>query len=121
MLMSTLLLRTAARWKIPRELALAAIERDARCIYCGREFGEPQGPRAACPSWEHIENDESIVTPENIALCCVGCNASKGVKPLSTWLGTKYCADRGIGRSSMAPVALAALSDTAHAMTARES
>ena len=79
--MTPLLLRTAAKWKIPRELALTVIERDLRCIYCNREFGEPQGPRAACASWEHIVNDESIVNLSNIALCCVGCNASKGTKP----------------------------------------
>lgn len=106
---SQLLIRTASRWKIPRELALAVLARDIRCIYCGREFVAPQGPRAACPSWEHIVNDLAIVTPENIALCCVGCNASKGTKALSGWLESKYCTTRGIGEQSMAPVALAAL------------
>lgn len=107
--MTPLLLRTAARWKIPRELALAVIARDVRCIYCNREFGEPQGPRVACPSWEHIVNDESIVTVENIALCCVGCNASKGTKPLGLWLSSKYCSDRSINKQSIAAIAAAAL------------
>ena len=107
--MTPLLLRTAAKWKIPRELALTVIERDLRCIYCNREFGEPQGPRAACASWEHIVNDESIVNLSNIALCCVGCNASKGTKPLGLWLDTKYCADRSITRQRIAAVALSSL------------
>lgn len=107
--MTALLIRTAGSWKIPRELALAVIARDVRCIYCNREFGPPTGPRAACPSWEHIINDESIVTIANIALCCVGCNASKGVKPLSQWLHTKYCNERGIGMNSITAVALASL------------
>ena len=107
--MNPLLLRTATRWKIPRDLALTVIARDLRCIYCNREFGEPQGPRAACPSWEHIVNDESIVNPTNIALCCVGCNASKGTKPLNQWLKSKYCSDRGISYNSISVVALSSL------------
>ena len=106
--MTPLLLHTAARWKIPRDLALAVIARDIRCIYCDREFGGPQGPRAACPSWEHIVNDELIVNLENIALCCVGCNASKGTKPLGVWLSAKYCTDREI-KQKIAPVAFATL------------
>ena len=108
-IMIPLLLRTAAKWKISRELALSVIARDLRCIYCNRDFGPPQGPRAACPSWEHIVNDQSIVSLENIALCCVGCNASKGTKPLGLWLNTKYCSDRSISRQSIGAVAIASL------------
>lgn len=105
----TLLIRTAARWKIPRELATVVIARDDRCIYCRRLFEDAMLPRAARPSWEHIVNDESLVSAENIALRCVGCNASKGVKPLEKWLDSKYCRERGITTSSMAPVAFSTL------------
>jgi hypothetical protein len=103
--MTPLLLRTANRWKIPRDLALAVIARDSRCIYCNREFGLPQGPRAACASWEHIVNDETLINAENIALCCVGCNASKGTRLLKIWIDSRYCNDRGISRRSLAKVA----------------
>ena len=109
--MTPLLLRTAARWKIPRDLAAVVIARDVRCIYCSREFGEPQGPRVECPSWEHIVNDESIVTVDNIGLCCVGCNASKGRKTLRLWLASDYCTNRGISRSSISALARAALGE----------
>lgn len=105
--MTPLLLRTANRWKIPRELAHAVIARDTRCIYCQREFG---GPRAACASWEHIVNDESVITAGNIALCCVGCNASKGTKRLGLWLSSDYCKLRSISEKSMSAIAIAALS-----------
>lgn len=88
---------------------MTVIARDIRCVYCSRDFGEPQGPRAACASWEHIVNDLSVVNAENIALCCVGCNASKGTKTLSHWLESKYCLSRGIGHQTMAPVAQSAL------------
>ena len=107
--MTPLLLRTANRWKIPRELALAVIARDIRCIYCNREFGQPQGPRAACASWEHIVNDETLINTANVALCCVGCNASKGTKPLKTWISSSYCKERGISSHSLAKVAADAL------------
>lgn len=109
LLVNQLLVRTARRWNIPREMALAVLARDICCVYCGREFGEPQDRRAAWPSWEHIVNDVDLVNLENIALCCVGCNASKGTRELSAWLNSRYCRMGGIGVKSMAPVALAAL------------
>jgi len=62
------------------------------------------------PSWEHIIKDERIITRENIALCIIGCNASKGAKSLVTWLESRYCMDRGINRESVASVVQSALS-----------
>ena len=94
---------TRNQWGIPPALATAVIERDTVCIYCGVTFDRAN--RATAPSWEHIVNDESIITLENIALCCIGCNASKGVKPLADWLATPYCRQRGITAASIAPVA----------------
>lgn len=41
-------------------------------------------------------NDENIVSQQNIALCGISCNASKGAKPLSGWLQSKFCRRRGI-------------------------
>jgi hypothetical protein len=108
------LVRAAARWKVPRDLALAVIARDLHCIYCNRDFAaEILGQRAAKASWEHINNDESIVTLENIALCCIGCNSSKGTKTLGEWLQSKYCQTRGIGRDTIAAVAAGSLSKVA--------
>jgi len=104
-----LLIRTATRWKIPRDLAVVVISRDDRCIYCGRVFEDSLSPRAGYPSWEHIVNDESLVNASNIALCCIGCNASKGTKPLEKWLNSNYCRKRGITSHSMAAVALSVL------------
>ena len=114
----TLFIRTASRWNIPRDLALAVITRDDRCIYCRRVFGGSLRSRADCPSWEHIVNDESLVSAENIALSCVGCNASKGTKPLEKWLKSRYCEERGITSNSIAAVALNALGEVATETTA---
>ncbi len=101
----TLLIRTAARWKISRELAIVVIARDARCIYCQVEFEAPFIVRRTCPSWEHIVNDVSLVGPENIALCCVSCNASKGAQTLKLWLTSTYCRSRHISIASIAEIA----------------
>jgi hypothetical protein len=97
------------RWNIPDWLEREVVERDGRCIYCGVEFGRANPTRRFKPSWEHIINDARIVTRENIARCCISCNASKGTKDLATWLASKYCRTRGISAESVAAVVRAAL------------
>ena len=96
-------------YKIPKKLALAVAWRDRVCVYCGSAFSSigPSGNRRS--SWEHIINDQSLVTPENIALCCTGCNGSKGDMSLEDWLRTDYCAKNSVSELTLAPVALAAL------------
>lgn len=93
------------RWSIPETLEREVTERDHSCIYCGVGFRVQDAPRRDRPSWEHIVNDARIVTRENIALCCIGCNASKGARDLGEWLDSKYCRTRGITRDSVAAVA----------------
>ncbi|MCG5511892.1 HNH endonuclease [Ectothiorhodospira shaposhnikovii] len=94
----------ANNWNIPDWLEKVVRERDTVCVYCGSEFTSVKVSRKSAASWEHIINDASIVTSENIALCCCGCNASKGQKPLSAWLKSKYCLDRGITPQTVAPI-----------------
>ena len=94
------------RWNIPDWLEREVRGRDARCVYCRAEFGSSHGSAA---SWEHIVNDATIVTRENIALCCVSCNASKGTRLLSDWLDSDYCRRRGITRDTVAEVGRRAL------------
>ncbi len=94
----------ANSWNIPEWLENEVRERDAVCVYCGNKFTSVKVSRRSAASWEHIINDASIITRENIALCCCGCNASKGQKQLSAWLQTKYCQDRGITPETVAPV-----------------
>ncbi len=96
------------RWNILPWLEKEVIERDHKCVYCGVLL-DPRGPRKTRPSWEHIINDASIVTRENIALCCVSCNASKGAKELARWLDSRYCQQRGITKENVAEVVRAAL------------
>lgn len=96
----------ANQWGIPKEVEEAVHKRDLRCVYCNCEFGVE---RAKKRSWEHIINDVTISTIENIALCCIGCNASKGAKLLSQWLESEGAKRRGVSQETLAPVVLAAL------------
>ena len=97
------------RWNIPEWLEREVRDRDSNCIYCRCQFTGAEGPRRSRPSWEHIINDARIIARENVALCCIGCNASKGAKLLSVWLTGKYCTSRGITPLSIAAVAQAVL------------
>jgi len=94
----------ANKWNIPDWLENEVRARDKRCVYCGVEFSLENGSSRSTASWEHIINDAKIVTRDNIALCCRGCNASKGQKQVSVWLQSKYCKDRGITAESVAPI-----------------
>ena len=94
----------ANNWNIPDWLEIEVRERDTVCVYCGKSFTPAKVSTKAAASWEHIINDEKIITRENIALCCRGCNSSKGQKQLSIWLQSKYCKEHGITPESVAPI-----------------
>jgi hypothetical protein len=99
-------------WGIPGWLEKEVRERDKTCVYCGIQLIEkmsPRGPRKAVATWEHIINDQSIVSRENIARCCVACNSSKGTKKLSDWIQSSYCMKRGITKGTVAEVVKDAL------------
>ena|SRR5215831_9340826 len=99
-------------WGICEELERAVRGRDKYCVYCGVQMLEQMprsGPRAVVATWEHIINDASIKTLENIARCCVACNSSKGEKTLSKWIESAYCKRRGITRDTVAEVVRQAL------------
>ncbi len=94
----------ANNWKIPSWLEKEIRHRDKLCVYCGVEFTPVKVSRKTAASWEHIINDATIITKENIALCCCGCNASKGQKQLSVWLKSPYCKEHKITPDSVALV-----------------
>lgn len=97
------------RWNIPLELERQVIARDRACVYCGVSFTTASLTRGGRPSWEHIINDARIVTPQNIARCCMSCNSSKGTKDLAVWIESDYCVSKGITASTVAPLIKAAL------------
>jgi len=78
----------------------------------------PQGgSRRTVATWEHIINDASIVTPENIARCCSACNSSKGTKDLADWMKSNYCKKRGINKDTVAEIVKQALKNEEEADT----
>jgi hypothetical protein len=100
------------RWHIPEWLEEEVKERDKVCVYCGVQMIDrmpPSGSRKDVATWEHIINDASIVTRENIARCCVACNSSKGTKKLSAWMRSSYCEKLGINEDTVAEVVKKAL------------
>jgi 5-methylcytosine-specific restriction endonuclease McrA len=99
----------ANNWNIPAELEVEVRLRDRACVYCGTEFTSYAINRKKAASWEHIINDASIINRDNIALCCCGCNASKGQKRLSEWLRSKYCILKGMNYTRLAPIIKKAL------------
>jgi len=100
------------RWGIPGWLENEVRARDKTCVYCGVTMVERVplgGSRKMAATWEHIINDASMVSRENLARCCAACNASKGTKKLADWLRSTYCRKRGINEQTVAEVVREAL------------
>jgi len=91
------------RWGIPKEIEEFVRDRDTACVYCGVVFSTGGSSRKNKPSWEHIINDIRINGTDNIALCCMSCNASKGGKLLDDWLKSSYCKNKKISKDTVAP------------------
>jgi len=96
-------------WGIPKEVEAFVKQRDTSCVYCGQKFLEHSESRKQKASWEHIVNDIRINGIDNISLCCMSCNASKGAKLLEDWLKSDYCKQNNINRNSVAQVVKAAI------------
>ena len=94
----------ANRWGIPKDVEELVRKRDSSCVYCGISFTSAINTHKTRPTWEHIINDIRINGPDNIALCCGSCNASKGSKLLRDWLNSKYCITKEITKDSVATV-----------------
>jgi len=100
------------RWGIPAWLEEEVKARDKTCVYCGVQMLEKvrlDGSRRSIATWEHIINDATIVTRENIARCCTACNSSKGTKNLTAWMQSNYCNMHGIREDTVAEVVKEAL------------
>ena len=94
----------ANRWGIPKDVEVLVKQRDLSCVYCGISFINTVPTHKTRPTWEHIINDIRINGPDNIALCCGSCNASKGTKLLKDWLNCKYCETKKITKDNVAIV-----------------
>ena len=99
-------------WHIPSWLENEVRGRDKKCVYCGVRLVEGVllgRSRKAKATWEHIINDARVVTRDNIARCCVVCNASKGARTLSDWLESDYCKQKRINKNTVSSIIRKAL------------
>ena len=94
----------ANSWGIPKDVEDFVKQRDTKCVYCGHEFLDSPESRKQKLSWEHIVNDIRINGIDNISLCCMSCNASKGAKLLEDWIKSDYCKRNKITKDSVAQV-----------------
>ena len=104
------------KWGIPDWLEQEVRKRDKKCVYCGVQMVEHlplQGPRKNVATWEHIINDASIITRDNIARCCLACNASKGSKKLTEWIQSEYCKKKKISAETVADIVKNAIKNDA--------
>ena len=99
----------ANKWGIPIEVENLVLSRDKTCVYCNISFSKNDNSRKSKQSWEHIVNDIRFNGANNIALCCISCNASKGAKLLEQWFDSKYCKNKGITKETVALVVKEAL------------
>lgn len=99
----------ANKWGIPSDVEIFVKARDKRCVYCGVEYLVNNNSTKSKPSWEHIVNDIRINGRNNIALCCISCNASKGAKLVEDWLKSEYCKRKKITIDTVAPVIIEAI------------
>ena len=86
----------ANKWNIPDWLEEEVKRRDKRCVYCRVEFTPASVSKKTSASWEHITNDGGSTSRENIALCCCGCNSSKGRKNSRTGWNRITASARGL-------------------------
>ncbi len=96
----------ANNYNIPEWLENKVRLRDTNCVYCDIKMQShihAKGTPADKATFEHIDND-GPPTEENIALCCAACNASKGTKNLSDWIGSPYCLKKNINNQTVAEI-----------------
>ena len=91
------------RFGIPEDVMKDITGRDRNCAYCSKSLTYPYDPanRNDSATIEHLDFDGPFywgdsLKPENIVMACGSCNSSRGVKRLSKWLESEYCANKRI-------------------------
>lgn len=97
------------KFGIPEKILAPIRERDRNCVYCGKVMISPYDRRNPKDSLtiEHFNWDGPFywkdgLDAEDIAMCCLSCNSSRGIKLLDEWFRSKYCTERGITAETVA-------------------
>jgi hypothetical protein len=90
-------------YEISEEIEGEIRARDKKCVYCRVSMKKPTRVKVAAEATiEHFNNDGPFTKKYNLAICCRGCNSSKGVKTLLAWFKTPHCAKWGINEKTVA-------------------
>jgi 5-methylcytosine-specific restriction endonuclease McrA len=73
--------------------------RDKTCVYCHRTM--KQTMRTDGATIEHFSN-RNFDKKWNVAICCRGCNSSRGAKDLLAWFRSLYCIEKNINKETVA-------------------
>jgi hypothetical protein len=73
--------------------------RDRTCVYCRKSMKKSR--RSFGATIEHFNNNGPFDEKHNLAICCRGCNSSKGTKELLAWLKTDYCLKKKINEKTV--------------------
>ncbi len=100
----------ANRFGIPIDIENEIRERDTDCVYCRRQmksYHQVKGTRGDQATIEHFNLDGPFywshgLEKEDLAICCRGCNSSRGMKKLLEWFETPYCVERNINENTVA-------------------
>jgi|SRR4029077_18609832 len=77
--------------------------RDKTCVYCRKAMKKhPRKLDASGPTLEHFNNNGHFDKKWNVAICCRGCNSSKGNKKLLAWFRSPYCMEKNINQKTVA-------------------
>lgn len=94
---------------IPDGVLSDIMERDKKCVYCGKMMINPFSTenRRDSATIEHLSPDPPFhisdgMKDDNIAMCCGSCNSSRGTKKLTDWFKSSYCISRNINVDSVA-------------------
>jgi hypothetical protein len=91
------------RYGIPEEDEKEIRARDKACVFCHASLKRPSRARRASEATiEHFSNEGPLRKKYNLAICCRGCNSSKGTKRLLAWFKTPYCRKRKINEKTVA-------------------
>jgi len=104
----------ANKYGIPDNVEEEIRKRDMPyCVYCHKKMTIPKrgGSRSNWATIEHLNErgpdywDESWneirLSENNLAICCFGCNASRGQLSLYKWFESPYCTDRKINKNTV--------------------
>jgi 5-methylcytosine-specific restriction endonuclease McrA len=77
--------------------------RDKTCVYCDVSMKQwPHKRDRSEATIEHFNNRGPFRKKYNLAICCRGCNSSKGTETLLTWFKKAYCKKKNIREETVA-------------------